>query len=156
MLSVVRVRHLVPPLDASSPLQSVMASSSVSAIAASKVPNTSKGQSTSAQAPPTQLQGGSVSTGDGYAQRRTGGNGSYGAGASSRASPAARNNQTSRKQHKGTKRYRGMVDEDAMAESVSSVASAHLRICRILLLTQLRPRYVQTRVVKAKLQLLTS
>jgi len=104
-----------------------MASSSASAIAVSKAANTSKGQSTSAQAPPAQLQAGPVSTGDGYAQRRTGGSGSFGAGASSRAAPAARNNQPSRKQHKGSKRYRSMVDEDAMAESVSRAATAQIR-----------------------------
>lgn len=95
------------------PLRSVMASSA-SAIAASKTANAPKGQSTSTQAQPAQTQTGSVSLGDNYGQRRS----NFSAGASSRSSSAPRNNQVSRKQHKGSKRYKGVVDEDAMAESV--------------------------------------
>lgn len=96
-----------------------MASNGASAIAASKATNTPKGQSASGQLSPAQSQTGSISTGDSYGQRRGGGSGSFGAGATSRASPAPRNNQASRKQHRGAKRYKGAVDEDAMAESVS-------------------------------------
>ncbi|KAL8654463.1 MAG: hypothetical protein Q9210_001498 [Variospora velana] len=52
-----------------------------------------------------------------HTQRRSGGSGSFGAGASSRASSAtAKNNQSLRKQHKSQRRPR-LADEDADAES---------------------------------------
>jgi hypothetical protein len=46
--------------------------------------------------------------------------GSSASGSSSRASPAPRNNQQSRKQNKGSKRFR-QPDEDSIAESVSTI-----------------------------------
>jgi hypothetical protein len=49
--------------------------------------------------------------------RRSGGTGSFGAGASSRPTAAPRNNQASRKQHKP--RRPRIYDEDAVAEAVS-------------------------------------
>ncbi|KAK5201537.1 hypothetical protein BJ546DRAFT_993336 [Cryomyces antarcticus] len=78
----------------------------------------SKSVNTSGQLSPAQSQSGSVSTGDSYGQRRGGGSGSFGAGASSRASPAPRKDQNARKQNKGSRRFR-LADEDAFAESAA-------------------------------------
>ncbi|KAH7057144.1 hypothetical protein B0J12DRAFT_404550 [Macrophomina phaseolina] len=81
------------------------------AIAASKSTNTA------AQLSP-QAQNGPSAAGDSHGQRRTGGSGSFGAGAASRSYPSPRNNQASKKKHKGAKRP-GLADEDAIAESVA-------------------------------------
>lgn len=80
----------------------------------------SKVTASSSSNPPTlSTQTSFGSSGDGYSQRRSGGSGSFGAGAATRTSgPAPRNKQTSRSQHKGSRRYR-FTDEDAIAESVS-------------------------------------
>ena len=76
---------------------------------------------TSQTPPPSQAQSGSSLGAENYQQRRSGGSGSFGAGAASRATPfAARNNQSFRKQHKTQRRSR-LTDEDAAAESVSQV-----------------------------------
>ncbi|OCK81667.1 hypothetical protein K432DRAFT_424746 [Lepidopterella palustris CBS 459.81] len=82
------------------------------------VATSSKAATASGQLSPAQSQAGSVATGDNYGQRRSGGLGSFGAGAASRASPSPRNNQQARKQHKGSKRFR-LADEDALAESAA-------------------------------------
>lgn len=72
---------------------------------------------------PSQSQSSSTIGPESYPQRRSGGSGSFGAGSASRTSPAAaRNSQSSRKHHKGQRRPR-LADEDAAAESVSSVPS---------------------------------
>ncbi|KAI9708820.1 MAG: hypothetical protein M1820_003775 [Bogoriella megaspora] len=78
----------------------------------------SKFTNTSGQLSPAHSQGNSISSGDNYGQRRAGGSGSFGAGASSRQGAAPRNIQGSRKQHKGSKKTR-LTDEDAIAESVA-------------------------------------
>lgn len=83
----------------------------------------SKSATASGQLSPAQSQVGSVAAGDSYGQRRSGGLGSFGAGAASRASPSPRNNQAARKQHKGSKRFR-LADEDALAETVSANSSS--------------------------------
>ncbi|KAF2176215.1 hypothetical protein K469DRAFT_700339 [Zopfia rhizophila CBS 207.26] len=82
------------------------------------IPTSSKVAASSGQLSPAQSLPNFITTGDNYGQRRSGGLGSFGAGASSRASPSPRNNQQSRKQHKGSKRYR-QSDEDAIAESLA-------------------------------------
>ena len=51
-------------------------------------------------------------------QRRSGGSGSFGAGASTKVTSQARNNQPLRKQHKAQRRAK-LVDEDAIAESAA-------------------------------------
>ncbi|KAF2757371.1 hypothetical protein EJ05DRAFT_476641 [Pseudovirgaria hyperparasitica] len=70
------------------------------------------------QLSPLQSQPTSSSTGDGVGQRRSGGTGSFGAGASSRLSPSPRNAQATRKQHKTSKRSR-LVDDDAIVQSAA-------------------------------------
>ncbi|KAL8887214.1 MAG: hypothetical protein Q9215_005174 [Flavoplaca cf. flavocitrina] len=82
-------------------------------------PATSKNASVQTQVPsPSQAQAPSSIGAESHSQRRSGGSGSFGAGSTTRASPAARNNQPLRKQHKGQRRPR-LADEDAAAESVS-------------------------------------
>ncbi|ORY00440.1 hypothetical protein BCR34DRAFT_592547, partial [Clohesyomyces aquaticus] len=81
------------------------------------VPTSSKATAPSGPLSPAQTQPGSIATGDSYGQRRSGGS-SFGAGASSRASPTPRNSQQAKKQHKGSKRFR-QADEDAIAESLA-------------------------------------
>ncbi|KAF2271167.1 hypothetical protein CC78DRAFT_557175 [Lojkania enalia] len=81
------------------------------------IPTSSKATTSSGQLSPAQTQPSSIATGDSYGQRRSGGN-SFGAGASTRSSPAPRNNQGLRKQNKASKRFR-QSDEDAIAESLS-------------------------------------
>jgi len=83
----------------------------------------SKSATASSQLSPAQSQAGSVAIGDSYGQRRSGGLGSFGAGAASRASSSPRNNQAARRQHKGSKRFR-LADEDALAETVSANSSS--------------------------------
>jgi hypothetical protein len=80
------------------------------------IATSSKAAAPSGQLSPAQNTPSAIATGDSYGQRRSGGS-SFGAGASTRSSPAPRNNQQSKKQHKGSKRFR-QVDEDAIAESV--------------------------------------
>lgn len=83
---------------------------------------------------PSQSQSSSTTGAESYPQRRSGGSGSFGAGAASRTSPAAaRNSQSSRKQHKGQRRPR-LADEDTAAESVS-FAPRHLDCSTTALLT---------------------
>ena len=53
-------------------------------------------------------------------QRRSGGSGSFGFGASTRSTASPRNNQASRKQHKASKRFK-LADDDAMAISVGNL-----------------------------------
>ncbi|KAF2839101.1 hypothetical protein M501DRAFT_992092 [Patellaria atrata CBS 101060] len=77
--------------------------------------NSSKSINTSGQISPAPSQTGPVAFGDQYGQRRSG---STGAGAVSRATPSPRNNQSQRKNHKPSKRYR-LADEDAIAESAA-------------------------------------
>lgn len=67
------------------------------------------------QSSPAPLGGGDVS-----GQRRVGGSGSFGSGASTRSSASPRNGQGHRKQSKSSKRYHRFADDDAMAETVSS------------------------------------
>ncbi|KAF2104746.1 hypothetical protein NA57DRAFT_70953 [Rhizodiscina lignyota] len=67
---------------------------------------------------PAQSQGGSVTSGESSAQRRSGGSSTFGAGASTRT-PTPRNNQAAKKQNKGSKKYNRFADEDAMAESAA-------------------------------------
>lgn len=90
-----------------------MASSSTSSLGASKSINVSP------QLPsPSQSQTPATPGHEGQAQRRTGGSGSFGSGANTRATTAAaRNNQSYRKQHKGKRRPQ-LADEDAAAEFV--------------------------------------
>lgn len=80
---------------------------------------TSKNANVTSQIPsPSQSQSSSSIGAESFPQRRGGGSGSFGAGATSRTTPfTARNNQSFRKQHKGQRRPR-LADEDAAAESV--------------------------------------
>ncbi|KAF2090468.1 hypothetical protein K490DRAFT_34975 [Saccharata proteae CBS 121410] len=78
----------------------------------------SKSANTPGQLSPAQSQGGAVATGDSFGQRRSGGSGSFGAGANSRSNSSPRNNQASKKQHKGSKKFR-LADDDAIAESLA-------------------------------------
>ncbi|KAK7614334.1 hypothetical protein BKA81DRAFT_292184 [Phyllosticta paracitricarpa] len=87
-------------------------SANQSSIAASKSTNTSN------QSSPVQSQAASSATGDNYGLRRAGGSGSFGAGAASRSNPSPRNNQTSKKKHKSSKRF-AAADEDALAEAIA-------------------------------------
>ncbi|KAI4238947.1 MAG: hypothetical protein LQ349_000717 [Xanthoria aureola] len=80
-------------------------------------PPISKNASVQTQTPsPSQAQTTSSFGAENHPQRRNGGTGSFGAGSTTRASPAARNSQPLRKQHKGQRRPR-LADEDAAAES---------------------------------------
>ncbi|KAF1841311.1 RING finger domain-containing protein [Cucurbitaria berberidis CBS 394.84] len=71
----------------------------------------SKASASSGPASPAQNQPTSITTGPFFGQQR----GSAGTAASTRSSPAPRNNQQSKKQHKGSKRFR-QTDEDALVE----------------------------------------
>ena len=76
---------------------------------------------TSLNPPPSQSQSNSSSGADNYPQRRSGGFGNFGGGLTSRATPfTGRNNQSSRRQHKGQRRPR-LIDEDTIAESVGYI-----------------------------------
>lgn len=55
---------------------------------------------------------------EGLGQRRSGGSGSFGSGATSKGSSAPRKDQSVKSKHKQSKRFR-LADEDAFAESVS-------------------------------------
>lgn len=99
----------------------VMSSNLPLAAAASKTSNASGQQS------PNQAQPSSTAAGDGYGQRRSGGSGSFGAGASTRGTAPPRNNQSSRKQNKNSKKFRS-ADEDAIAESVCISATPPCRL----------------------------
>ncbi|KAF2656752.1 hypothetical protein K491DRAFT_715148 [Lophiostoma macrostomum CBS 122681] len=81
------------------------------------IPTSSKAQAPSGPLSPAPTQPSFIATGDNYGQRRSGGS-SFGAGASSRSSPAPRNNQQVKKQHKASKRFR-QADDDAIAESLA-------------------------------------
>ncbi|KAH7126663.1 hypothetical protein B0J11DRAFT_526101 [Dendryphion nanum] len=81
------------------------------------IPTLSKSAASSGPLSPTPSQQNSVATGDSYGQRRSGGS-SFGAGASTRSSPAPRNNQQGKKQHKGSKRFR-QAEEDAIVDSLT-------------------------------------
>jgi len=82
----------------------------------------SKTNTPSQASSPSLSQAGPSTGGDSHAQRRSGGSGSFGAGATTRSSGvAARNKQVSRNQNKQSRRYR-LTDEDAIAESVSLVS----------------------------------
>ncbi|KAL8922892.1 MAG: hypothetical protein Q9172_003366 [Xanthocarpia lactea] len=83
----------------------------------SLLPTTSKNASVQSQIPsPSQSQATSSLGPENHTQRRSGGTGTFGAGSTTRATPAARNSQPLRKQHKGQRRPR-LADEDAAAES---------------------------------------
>ncbi|KAL8912198.1 MAG: hypothetical protein Q9171_002760 [Xanthocarpia ochracea] len=83
----------------------------------SLLPTTSKNASVQSQIPsPSQTQATSSLGPENHTQRRSGGTGTFGAGSTTRATPAARNSQPLRKQHKGQRRPR-LADEDAAAES---------------------------------------
>lgn len=61
-------------------------------------------------------------------QRRSGGNGSFGAGSTTRTTSAARNNQAKKGQHK--KHHRpNLVNEDAYSESVGDTISGPTCTC---------------------------
>ncbi|MCJ1479665.1 hypothetical protein MMC13_008351 [Lambiella insularis] len=79
---------------------------------------TSKAGNAPPQLPsPSQTQAPALPSHDNHTQRRTGGSGSHGAGASTRTTTsAARNNQNLRKQNKAQRRPR-LGDEDTAAES---------------------------------------
>ncbi|KAL8791195.1 MAG: hypothetical protein Q9213_000152 [Squamulea squamosa] len=80
-------------------------------------PATSKNPSVQTQIPsPSQAQATSSLGAENNTQRRSGGTGSFGSASTTRSSPAARNSQFLRKQHKGQRRPR-LADEDAAAES---------------------------------------
>ncbi|KAI9712268.1 MAG: hypothetical protein M1828_001711 [Chrysothrix sp. TS-e1954] len=84
-----------------------------SVVPASKLSNVA-GQSSS----PASSQAGLLPGAD-HSQRRSGGSGSFGAGATTRASGGApRNKQVSKNQHKHSRRY-WFADEDAIAESAA-------------------------------------
>ena len=92
-------------------------------VMASNSPNlpTAKNLNSSPTVSPSPSQG--PSSGIDSSQRRSGGSGSFGAGATSRSSGGApRHKQASRNQHKHSRRYR-LADEDAIAESVSTWTS---------------------------------
>ncbi|KAJ4373777.1 hypothetical protein N0V83_002516 [Neocucurbitaria cava] len=78
------------------------------------IASSSKASTSSGPASPAQNQPASISTGTFFGQQR----GSLGTAASSRSSPTPRNSQQSRKQHKGSKRFR-QTDEDAIVESLA-------------------------------------
>lgn len=77
------------------------------------IASSSKLSALSGPSSPAQNQAPSISTTSFFAQQR-----GAGVGASARSSPTPRNNQQSKKQHKGAKRFR-QTDEDAIVESVS-------------------------------------
>lgn len=87
-------------------------------MSSSSTPITKNTNAVSQTPSPSQSQSNTTVGAESYPQRRSGGSGSFGAGSASRTSPAARNSQSSRKQHKGQRRPR-LADEDAAAESVS-------------------------------------
>ena len=90
-----------------------MLSNSLASLAISKA-----GSVPSQNSSPSQSQAPQSFGTEGHSQRRSGGSGSFGAGANTRSTTsAARNNQTLRKAHKGQKRHR-FADEDTAAESV--------------------------------------
>ncbi|KAH8726877.1 hypothetical protein GQ44DRAFT_725649 [Phaeosphaeriaceae sp. PMI808] len=76
--------------------------------------SSSKTSVSSGPASPAQTQPNSLSTVNFFGQQR----GNFGTAASSRSSPAPRNNQQGKKQHKGSKRFR-QTDEDAIVESLA-------------------------------------
>ncbi|KAF2747440.1 hypothetical protein M011DRAFT_443227 [Sporormia fimetaria CBS 119925] len=76
----------------------------------------SKASTPSGAVSPAQNTPSASATGDSFGQRR--GGSSFGAGAAARSSPAPRNNQQAKKQHKNSKRFR-QTDEDAIAESLA-------------------------------------
>lgn len=91
-------------------------------MSSSSTPITKNTNAVSQTPSPSQSQSSSTTGAESYPQRRSGGSGSFGAGSASRTSlAAARNSQSSRKQHKGQRRPR-LADEDAAAESVSFCA----------------------------------
>ncbi|KAF2432977.1 hypothetical protein EJ08DRAFT_677210 [Tothia fuscella] len=97
-----------------------MASNLSPSIIASKVTNNSKASTSSGQSLPAQSQAGSLAVGDNYPQRRSG---SGGASSASRANPSPRNNQTLRRQHKGSKRLPKLGNEDELAGAMRSINS---------------------------------
>ncbi|KAF9735591.1 hypothetical protein PMIN02_009958 [Paraphaeosphaeria minitans] len=80
------------------------------------IPTSSKASAPSGQLSPAQTQPGSIASGDGFGQRRSGS--SFGAGAATRASPTLRSTQQGRKQHKASKRF-ARVDDDVITESLN-------------------------------------
>ena len=88
---------------------------------ASNPPNHPPAKTSVATPPALSPAGSQVGSSSGFdgAQRRSGGSGSFGAGATSRnAGGQPRNKQASRTSHKHSRRFR-LADEDAIAESVS-------------------------------------
>ncbi|KAL6712690.1 hypothetical protein ACN47E_000567 [Coniothyrium glycines] len=77
------------------------------------VASSSKLSAPSGPASPAQNQSPSINTASFFAQQR-----GTGSAASARSSPTPRNNQPSKKQHKGAKRFR-QTDEDAIVESLA-------------------------------------
>ncbi|KAI9790492.1 MAG: hypothetical protein M1833_001931, partial [Piccolia ochrophora] len=89
----------------------------MSSSTAGKAPSKSASTFQSASLSPTQPQ--SSSSIDSGGQRRSGSSGSVGAGFAARKTvSSARNNQSSRKQHRGSRRPR-FAGEDAIAESAA-------------------------------------
>lgn len=106
-------------------------------MSSSSTPITKNTNAVSQTPSPSQSQSSSTTGAESYPQRRSGGSGSFGAGSASRTSPAARNSQSSRKQHKGQRRPR-LADEDAAAEFVSFLPrhldSTNVLLTRIILI----------------------
>lgn len=88
----------------------------------SNAPGSTKSPVVASQSSSGQQYTNASTPGDVSGQRRSGGSGSFGSGASSRSIATPRNNQASRKQHKTSKRFR-LADDDAMAISVGNPLS---------------------------------
>lgn len=83
------------------------------------LPSNALSKTISVPSAPTQTQLGSSVSGENNVQRRSGGSGSFGAGAVSRTSATTpRNKQAPRSQAKQSRRFR-VADEDAVDEAVS-------------------------------------
>ena len=95
------------------------------------LPSSSKVVSSTSQTiTPSHSQSGSSPTTESGSQRRTGGSGSFGAGAAARGVASPRNNQSLRKQSQKSQRRQRLADEDAIAESVS-ISSPHFKMARL-------------------------
>ncbi|KAF4548586.1 RING-type zinc-finger domain-containing protein [Elsinoe fawcettii] len=78
---------------------------------------TKSGNTTNLQSPSHSAANAYFST-QGLGQQRSGGSGSFGAGAAAKGSSTARNNQSVKSKHKQSRRFR-LADEDAFAESAA-------------------------------------
>ena len=66
-------------------------------------------------------QAGGNALGDTVGYRRNGGSGSFGAGATARATGVPRNNQSGKKQHKSSKKFR-YAEDDSYVEAVRTLS----------------------------------